>query len=360
MLEVDVSVALGAFRLEAAFRSDAGVTCLFGRSGSGKSTLVNAIAGLVTPARGRLSIHGEVVFDAAAGIDVPVHRRRIGCVFQEGRLLPHLTVRQNLLYGHRLVPVADRHTGPDRIIDLLGLGALLDRRPAALSGGEKQRVAIGRALLASPRLLLMDEPLAALDAPRKEEILRYIERMHAAVNVPIVYVSHAIDEVVRLADRVVVLAEGKVVSDGPVVAVMGQPGGAGGGAPFEGGAVIEARVAGKDPAYDMTTLAFPGGELHATGIDVPVGQAVRVRVRARDVAIALERPQRLSVVNIIEATVVGVAPRDGAADVLLNAGGTTIRARITRRSADQLGLAAGMQVFALVKAIALDRGSAWG
>ena len=358
MLEVDVGVALGAFRLDAAFRSDAGVTCLFGRSGSGKSTLVNAIAGLVTPVRGRIAIHGAVVFDAAARIDMPVHRRRVGCVFQEGRLLPHLTVRQNLLYGYRLVAPDARQVEPDRIIDLLGLGPFLDRRPAALSGGEKQRVAIGRALLASPRLLLMDEPLAALDAPRKEEILRYIERMHAEVNVPIVYVSHAIDEVVRLADRVVVLADGRVASDGPVAAVMGQPGGGGAAGLFEGGAVIEARVAAKDPAYDMTTLVFPGGELHATRIDVPVGHAVRVRVRARDVAIALDRPARLSVVNIIEANVVGVAPRGGAADVLLDAGGTTIRARITRRSADQLGLAPGMQVFALVKAIALDRGTA--
>jgi molybdate transport system ATP-binding protein len=193
MIEVDVSARVGALDLEASFASDAHVTALFGRSGAGKSTLVNMIAGLVRPDRGRIVVNGRVLFDSAQRIDVPVHARRVGYVFQEGRLFPHLTVKHNLLYGQR----GDDENGPslEQIAALLGIDRLLHRRPGDLSGGEKQRVAIGRALLAAPRVLLMDEPLAALDAQRKDEILDYIERLRDETRLPIVYVSHAIDEV---------------------------------------------------------------------------------------------------------------------------------------------------------------------
>ena len=263
MLKVKVSKKLANFELDTEFDSDSGVTALFGRSGSGKTTLVNAIAGLVRPDRGAIEVNGECLFDSARGIDVPVERRRVGYVFQEGRLFPHLTVRANLRYGHDLARRQDRYVEFDHVVELLGLAHLLERRPANLSGGEKQRVAIGRALLASPRLLLMDEPLAALDHPRKNEILRYIELLRDDLGIPIVYVSHAVDEVVRLADTVVMLADGAVVASGGVGEVMGRSelrARAGG---FEGGTVIEATVSSCDLDYEITTLRFAGGELRS-------------------------------------------------------------------------------------------------
>ena len=213
MLEVKVRAQRGGFTLDAGFVSSSGVTALFGRSGSGKTTLVNAIAGLVRPDDGSITINGECLYDCSRGIDVPVERRCIGYVFQDGRLFPHLTVRGNLLYGYNLAKPARRYVEFGKVVELLGLEALLERRPANLSGGEKQRVAIGRALLASPRLLLMDEPLAALDQARKREVMRYITRLHEEVIVPIVYVSHAVEEVVQLAETVVLMADGEVVEE---------------------------------------------------------------------------------------------------------------------------------------------------
>ena len=224
MLEFDARFRAGAFALDAAFTTGAGITALFGRSGAGKTTVLNLIAGLAKPESGRIVVDGRVLHDSAAGIDLPPHRRRIGYVFQEGRLLPHLTVRQNLLYGHFFAG-RERRDGAlplSPVIELLGLGALLERRPGALSGGEKQRVAIGRALLSGPGALLLDEPLASLDAPRKAEILYYIERLRDEVRVPIVYVSHSLDEVVRLADSLVLLSEGRVLGSGALRDMMGR------------------------------------------------------------------------------------------------------------------------------------------
>ncbi|MBK8065763.1 MAG: molybdate ABC transporter permease subunit [Betaproteobacteria bacterium] len=214
-IETDIALRAGAFTLEARFESEAGVTVLFGRSGSGKTTLLNAIAGLVRPDRGRIAVGGEIFFDSAARTWLPPEKRRIGYVFQEGRLLPHLSVRHNLLYGRWFTPPAERYVELDRVVHLLDLDKLLERRAHGLSGGEKQRVAIGRALLASPRLLLMDEPLASLDAARKGEILHYIERLRDEVGIPIVYVSHAIEEVTRLADTLVLISDGRVTGVGP-------------------------------------------------------------------------------------------------------------------------------------------------
>ncbi len=247
---------------------------------------------MLRPDRGRIEIEGKVLFDSAAGIDIPAEKRRIGYVFQEGRLFPHLTVRRNLLYGYALVPAGDRYIELDRIVALLGLNDLLERRPGDLSGGEKQRVAIGRALLSSPRMLLLDEPLASLDAHRREEILRYLELLRDEVQIPIVYVSHAVEEVVRLADTVVLMAAGKVVAVGDVEDVMGRPDLRPAGGVFEGGAVIDARVSAQDMQYDLATLAFDGGTLTVTNLDALIGEPVRVRVRARDVSIALARPER--------------------------------------------------------------------
>src|SRR5260221_2308566 len=214
MLSVAIECRLGAFRLPATFQAGECITALFGRSGAGKTSVVNAIAGILRPDRGRIDINGVTVFDAAGGVDVPTPKRRVGYVFQEGRLFPHLSVRQNLNYAglfSRGMPASEL----EHVVELLGLRDLLDRRPGYLSGGEKQRVAIGRALLSSPRLLLLDEPLASLDAPRKSEVLQYVELIRDEVKVPIVYVSHAVEEVVRIADTVVLMSAGAVVATGP-------------------------------------------------------------------------------------------------------------------------------------------------
>jgi len=356
-LEVSVGRRLGAFSLAAEFAGEGGVTALFGRSGSGKTSVLNAIAGLLRPQSGRIALDGEPLFDAVAGIDLPAHRRRVGYVFQEGRLLPHLSVRQNLLYGRHF----GGRSGPgalERIVALLGLGALLERRPHDLSGGEKQRVAIGRALLSEPRLLLMDEPLAALDAPRKSEILYYVERMRDELGVPIVYVSHSLEEVVRLADTLVVMSEGRVLESGPVGETMARMELRPFLGRFEGGAVIEARVAEHDLEMGLARLEFPGGTLYAPDVDALVGERLRVRVRARDVSLALERPAAISMLNVLAGTVAAIGEASGASvDVQVDVGGTALIARVTRKSATALGLAPGVPVYALVKSVAIDRHS---
>jgi molybdate transport system ATP-binding protein len=357
-IQADVALRLGAFALEAKLESDAGITALFGRSGSGKTTLLNCIAGLARPERGRIRVGDIVFFDSAAGVELPVQRRRIGYVFQEGRLLPHLTVRQNLAYGRFFTPAGERYAEFGRVVALLDLAPLLARRPHHLSGGEKQRVAIGRALLASPRLLLMDEPLASLDAPRKGEILYYIERLRDELRLPIVYVSHAIDEVVRLADTVALVSEGKVVASGTVAQLAGRLELRPYLGRFEGGAVIEAKVAEQDLAMGLARLDFPGGELYAPDVDALLGATVRVRVRARDVSLALAPPRDASFLNVLAGTVTALGEETGASlDVQLDVGGTPLIARITRKSAAALGLAPGRPVFALIKAVAIDRHS---
>ncbi len=356
-LEVSFARQLEGFGLDASFVSEGRLTALFGRSGSGKTSVLNAIAGLLRPARGRIALDGEPQFDAAAGVDVPAHRRRIGYVFQDGRLLPHLSVRQNLLYGRRYAAAA----GPvslDDVAELLGLGPLLARRPHALSGGEQQRVAIGRALLANPRLLLMDEPLASLDAPRKAEILYYVERLRDEFRVPIVYVSHSLGEVVRLADTVVVMSEGRVLGAGPVQETMSRIELRPYLGRFEGGAVIEARVVEQDLTSGLARLDFAGGTLYAPDVEALVGEQVRVRVRARDVSIARSRPADISILNVLPGSVVEIGSDSGASvDVRLDIGGVALISRVTRQSVSALGLAPGVTVYALVKAVSLDRHS---
>ncbi len=222
MIAVDIEERLGAFRLAVDFTADAPIVGLFGRSGAGKTSVVNAIAGIGRPQRGSIRVNGDVLFDSARGIDVPPEKRRVGYVFQDALLFPHLDVEANLTYGQRLRAPSERVISEAHVVELLGLGALLRRKPRALSGGEKQRVAIGRALLAQPRILLMDEPLAALDVPRRIEILDYIERLRDDLAIPIVYVSHTVAEITRLADTVVVLADGKCLAVGDVEDVMGR------------------------------------------------------------------------------------------------------------------------------------------
>ncbi len=358
MLDIDIALDRGAFRLEARFSSDAPIVALFGRSGSGKSTIVEAIAGLVRPRSGRIVVEGRTLFDSARGIDLTPEARRVGCVFQDALLFPHLSVRANLAYGERLTPAAERFVDRDRVIALLGLAALLDRRPGTLSGGEKQRVALGRTLLASPRLLLLDEPLAALDAPRKAEILRYIELLRDELRLPMVYVSHAIEEVTRLADRLVLVSDGRTIAQGEVAELFSRADLRPYTGRFEAGAVIEARVALHDERYGLTTLAFEGGELVVANLDALPGEPVRARIRSRDVALALEAPRAASFQNVLGGEVESIGGEFGAiVDVHLRVGPTPLVARITRESAERLALAPGVKVYALVKAIAIDRRS---
>ena len=355
MIEVQVSGAAGAFRLDAEFTvTEGGVTALFGPSGSGKTTLINMIAGLLRPERGRIVVNGAPVFDSDAGVDIAPHRRRIGTIFQEGRLFPHLTVRANLVYGMNRTPPAERYFGLDQVVDMLGIGALLDRRPATLSGGEKQRVAIGRALLASPRLLLMDEPLAALDAARKAEILPFIERLHRDIQVPVIYVSHAMDEVLAIADTMALMAGGRVVAVGPVEEVASRAGTSGFG---QTETVIAATVAGHEPEFGLTRLAAPAGALRVPRLDRAEGSLVRLRIRARDVSLALSRPSDISVLNIFPGTIAAIDDHgDGTVDVALDIGpGPRLHAQITARAVHDLSLAPGARVYALVKSVAIDR-----
>ncbi len=355
-LSVDVRHVQGAFRLDARFESDAAVTALFGPSGSGKTTLVNLIAGLIRPAEGRIALDGQPLYDAARRVDVPVHRRGIGYVFQEARLFPHLSVRSNLGYGRRMAALAGRRGDPgefDRVVALLGIAPLLGRKPAGLSGGEAQRVAIGRALLARPRLLLMDEPLAALDGARKAEILPYLEAVAAGTRVPIVYVSHSVPEVVRLAGTVVVLDHGRVVACGPAGEVIGGLDVPGVPGADDAGAVLEAVVAG-DEADGLTRLDTPAGPLLVPGLARRPGTRLRLLVRARDVLVAAEPPHGLSALNVLPATVTAIGPPHGAAvDVSLAAGTAVLHARLTRRAVAELALAPGRPCFAIVKASAL-------
>jgi molybdate transport system ATP-binding protein len=363
MTEVAIEKRLGAFQLSARFSApDTGITALFGRSGVGKTTLVNALAGLIRPDRGHISVRGQVLFDAERRIDIPPERRRLGYIFQEGRLFPHYTVRGNLRYG---MPRRHARTGAlgfDAVVALLGIEPLLERYPAALSGGEKQRVAIGRALLADPRLLLMDEPLASLDAQRKAEILPFIERLRDELHLPIIYVSHAMEEIVRLADTLVLLAEGHVAAVGPVEELTSRLDLRPLTGRYEAGAVIRVTVAGQDVSYGLTELAFPGGRLRVPHVALPLRTPLRIRIRARDVVLATQAPTGLSIRNAFAGRIIEIAPDRGPlVDVRVDIGvpgqPVVLWARITARARDELRLALGAPVHALVKTVALDRSS---
>jgi molybdate transport system ATP-binding protein len=358
MLELAVRASLGGFTLDAELSTpEVGITALFGRSGSGKTSLLNMIAGLRRPEAGRIVAGGRVLFDSRAGINLPPERRRIGYIFQEGRLFPHLTVRGNLAYGMRLAPAAERYVGFDQVVALLGIADLLDRRPASLSGGEKQRVAIGRALLASPRLLLMDEPLAALDEPRKAEILPFIERLHGEIAVPIVYVSHAIDEALRLADTLAVMEAGRILAMGPVEEVTSRLDLAESAGFGDVGTVFAATVAHHDTALGISELATPAGAFRVGRLAAPEGATVRLRLRARDVALALAPPPGLSVLNVFAGTVAAIEPRgEGTVEVAVEVvPGVRLWSEVTRLACRNLDLAPGRAVHALIKSVAVER-----
>lgn len=357
-LSVAIKHEQGSFHLDATFECGEGVTALFGHSGAGKTTLINAIAGLSRPRRGRIEIDGEALFDSERRIDVPAGKRGFGYVFQEGRLFPHLSVRQNLAYSRLFDRRQHAPAEFAHIVDLLGIGDLLERRPAQLSGGEKQRVAIGRALLSKPRMLLLDEPLASLDANRKSEILNYLELLRDETRIPMIYVSHAVEEVVRLATAVVLLSEGAVKAVGRVDEVMTDIKMRQYTGRYEGGAVITARVAAQEQRYGLAQLDFDGGTLYVADLDALIGETVRVRIRARDVALALAPPQGTTFRNIVEGHIAQIIESDGPmAEVRLTVGSAAIVARVTRQSLHALDLRIGMKAYALIKAIALDRHS---
>lgn len=355
MISVDVQKDIGDFRVDAEFSIDsARVIALFGRSGSGKTTLINMIAGLTRPDTGRIVIDDTVLFDSNSGIALPPERRRLGYVFQEDRLFPHLSVTRNLRYGSR---GTQSEAYFDQVVHILGIRQLLDRRPSTLSGGEKQRVAIGRALLANPRLILMDEPLASLDTARKDEILPFIENLSHEVRIPIIYVSHAMDEIVRLADTLVLISDGQIAATGPVEELTSRLDLRPMTGRYEAGSVINVKVEGHDHSDGLTRLQFAGGTFRVPKIEIPTGQTFRVRIRARDVSVALEEPKNISINNIFRGIIKEISQEQGdLVDILIDTG-APIWARISRYSINRLRLAPGKQVFAMVKAVAIDRRS---
>lgn len=352
-LIVDIEHEQGTFHLSVSFAASVGVTALFGPSGSGKTTLTKIIGGLVRPKRGRIVVNGTTLLDTPR-TDVPRHRRRIGYVFQESRLFPHLSVRQNLVFARLFAPSGQNQSDFDAVVDLLGIGSLLTRRPSGLSGGEKQRVALGRALLSRPHLLLMDEPLAALDEGRKAEILPYIERLRDEAQIPIIYVSHSVSEVVRLSDNLVVLEKGQLVAFGATCEVLGRPDGFRLPRSTEAGAVLDCVVEGQNDAFGLTVLATQAGPLRVQQLGLSPGSRLRVQVHARDVMLSMQRPEGLSALNIFPGRVlrIGESNVSGAAvTVQIDCSGALLLARLTRRSVSLLGLKIGSEVFAVVKSV---------
>lgn len=331
----------------------AGVSALFGPSGCGKTSCLRAIAGLEPSARGYLEVNGQVWQDDRTRYFLPPYQRPIGYVSQDAALFAHMNVERNLAYGMQRVPAKARRVSLEQAIDLLGIAHLLSRQPIHLSGGERQRVAIARALAVSPSLLLMDEPLAALDLQRKNEILPYLEKLQTELAIPLLYVSHAPDEVARLADHLVLLQEGKVIASGATSDIMTRldlPLAHGDNA----GVVIPTSVEGFDAAYDLIRLRFAGGILRLPSVTVPNNTALRVRIQARDVSLALQAPHESSILNSFAATVREIAPDSpGQVMISLDCSGQPLLARITRQSCELLQLAPGSAVHAQIKGVAL-------
>jgi molybdate transport system ATP-binding protein len=348
LLDLAVSKCFGDFTLDVALTAeDRQVTALFGRSGAGKSSVVRLIAGLDRPDRGHIRLQDQ---DISV---LPPHRRRIGVVFQDSRLLPHYGVRGNLLYGHDRTPAAERVVRFDEVVDLLGLEGLLERRPGALSGGERQRIAIGRALLASPRLLLMDEPLAALDGARKAELLSYIVRLASLSDLPILYVSHAPDEILRVASRMALIEQGRLLASGPVEEVMSRADFAAAAGSRTLVTILAALVEGHDLTRHTSRLSFHGRHIDVPALDITPGQTVRVRIPADHVILARQPVTGLSVRNQIRGRIIGLAPFGPLVDVTVDIG-RPLHAELTADACRDLGLQPGMDITALIKSAAVE------
>lgn len=353
MLDLKLRHQIGAFSLDLNFQAARGITALFGRSGAGKTTVINAVAGLITPDDGYIRVGDMDLFDPARGVNLAAHQRQAGYIFQEARLFPHLSVAQNLRYGMRY---RGARPAPDftDIVEMLGLEALLQRRPAMLSGGEKQRVAIGRALLAAPRILLADEPLAALDEARKQEILPYFERLRDEMDIPILYVSHAPTEVARLATEVIMIEAGRIQAHGRPSEVFSDPHSLPAGS-REAGAVIEATLTAhhEDGVSELrnTDLA-----LFVPRLSGDLGRKLQLRIAAHEVILATQKPQGISALNVIEGTIHSIRSGDGPAVlVAVDTKLGRILARVTRRSAHLLGLDEGRAVYAILKTLSVAR-----
>ena len=356
-LHIELELPLADFHLQVDLQLPArGITALFGPSGSGKTSLLRSVAGLEPRARGHVSIGEQCWQDSARGHFLAPHKRSLGYVFQEASLFPHLSVRGNLEYGQKRIATHERRIDFDQAVQLLAIDHLLERRPERLSGGERQRVGIARALLTSPRLLLLDEPLAALDSQRKQEILPYLERLHDELDIPMLYVSHAADEVARLADHLVLLDNGQALASGPLDELLPRL-----DLPLaqsvDAGTVLHALVSRHDSHYQLLDLQLPGSDLRLRlpHTALPAGQALRLKVQARDVSLSLEAPGPSSILNRLPARVVELAAGESPAQVLvrLELAGQPLLARITRYSCDQLGLQPGQMVWAQIKAVAL-------
>jgi len=357
MIDVRLNVKYAGFALDVDLHLPGrGVTALYGHSGSGKTTCLRCIAGLERAEEGFVQINDEVWQDSRTGLFVPPHKRALGYVFQEASLFAHLSVRANLEFGLKRIPRAQRRVDMAQASELLGISHLLDRHPQHLSGGERQRIGIARALLTSPSLLLMDEPLAALDSKRKGEILPYLERLHDELDIPVLYVSHAQDEVARLADHIVLLSDGKALASGPIgetLARLDMPMALG----DDAGVVINGSVSAYDDHYQLLTLQLPDSAQHLRVAHAPLalGKALRVKVQARDVSLSLQAEEASSILNRLPVTVTQEIPADNSAHVLvrLEADGTPLLARITRFSRDQLQLHPGQRLWAQIKAVAV-------
>ncbi len=352
MLQLAIRHHQGDFTLDASLDIGRGLTALFGPSGSGKTTLVNIVAGLIRPTEGRVVFDGETWSDTERGILQPPHRRRIGYVFQEGRLFPHMTVLQNLRYGENRLPKDERREDLDRVTDLLGIAPLFARRPARLSGGEKQRVALGRALMASPKLLLMDEPLSALDQDLKAQILPYIERIRDDVGVPILYVSHSLEEVARLATGVVTFDHGKATAVGRPDAMLATITRGTGDLPA--GNFIEATVTGHDDRDGLTEAQATAGPIVLRRADVAIGARIRVFVPVSDIVVATGQAEGLSALNRLAGIVAEMDDNgQGSVTLTVDCGGERLIAELTRRSVTQLALTPGMPVNLLFKTVSI-------
>ncbi|MTH32995.1 molybdenum ABC transporter ATP-binding protein [Paracoccus limosus] len=343
MIEVEFQRGFPGLSLDVAFQAPAGITALFGPSGCGKTTTVNAVAGLLRPDRGRIVLNGRVLFDGRT--DLPPQARRIGYVFQDARLFPHLSVARNLRFAARWRRGADADF--DRITAMLDLGPLLHRRPATLSGGERQRVAIGRALLSAPELLVMDEPLAALDEARKTEILPWLERLRDEVRLPMLYVSHSVPEVLRLANSVVLMQQGRVRHAGPLTEVLADPALAPLMGAREAGALIAGTVVARE-ADGLSRVMTAAGPIWLA-LDRPPGTRLRLRILAHEVILSRAAPQGLSALNALPATVIDI--RDGMVQLAL--GDERMLAQITPRSVQMLDLKAGAACHAIVKSVSV-------
>lgn len=351
-LKVNIQHDWPGIAFDVNFEAPSGLTVLFGRSGSGKTTVVNAIAGLENPSVGYVAVDDWVLMDTARRFQLSAHKRRLGYIFQEARLFPHLTVRQNLLYGKRFAPANAQTESYDKIVDMLGIGHLLTRRPALLSGGEKQRVAIGRAMLACPKLILADEPLAALDDARKSEILSYFERLRDEFSIPILYVTHSVSEVARLATTVVALENGKVARCGPAVDVLSDPSFTLAGVRAVG-ALIEAKVSAHHDD-GLTELDAGGAALLLPRISHSVGKSVRVRIAAHEVLLSLQKPVGISALNAISGTIEDIRSGGGpGAIVSIQTQAGRILSRVTQRSVNALALMQGVPVFAIIKSVSV-------